>query len=77
MTALELLDTVWQRIGDPNAIVRLERDSQLRTGHYRIVVISGNLWSAGVAEPDDWNHPEALVAAVLNHVVSERRTKPD
>ncbi len=77
MTALDILDTVWQRIGDPSAIVRLERDSQLRTGHYRIVVISGNIWSAGVAEPDDWNHPAALVAAVLDHVASERCAKPD
>jgi hypothetical protein len=71
MTMLQVLDSVLQHVGDPNAVIRLERDNNLSADHCRIVVVTADLLVAGIAEPTDWDNPENLVAAIVDHVAQE------
>lgn len=64
---LHVLDILYRRLANPDAIVRVEMDQSAHGNQCKLVIISNGIYTAGIVDSPDWSTPDNLIEAVLQH----------
>ncbi len=65
MDVLQLLNTLYARLEDPGAIVRIDMDQEAHGERCKIVVIAHGVYTASTVDAADWSNPDEIINAVL------------
>lgn len=67
MDVLQLLNSIYAKLDDPGAIVRIDMDQEAHGEQCKIVVISRGVYAAGKVDSTDWAEPTQLADDVMNY----------
>lgn len=65
MDVLQVLNTIYTRLADPGAIVRIDMDQEDHGERCKVVVISRGVYAAGIVDVADWANPDEIISAML------------
>lgn len=69
MQPLELLDRIYDALGDPDAIISISRENGTKPGNHAFSAITGKHVICGEIEPQDWNDP-TLFDTIMQHITT-------
>lgn len=67
MDVLQVLNTIYTKLGDPGAIIRIDMDQEAHGEQCKVVVISHGVYTLYIVDATDWSTPSEMVDAIIQH----------